>query len=270
MSCEHTTGNPVTVHFTSAGHRLAGVFFEARGREPLPTAVLLHGFPGNKEDVLGLGDGLRQRGINALAFNYRGTWESEGIWTAQTSLEDVSAACSFLRASETARSFAIDAARLALVGHSYGGGMALLGSLREPAVRKVVSVAGGDLGVIARRIAEDEEFRRSHEEFLEQCMADPELARGLGGRVSHAWLLQHKNEFSLVRHAGELAVKDILLIGGRRDESILVEEHVLPLYRELQRAMPRRLKIEVFDTDHSFESVRAELADLVAGWILEH
>ena len=65
------------VTFTSDGHRLLGTLYLARGSEPKPTALLLHGCPGLQQNG-DLAVALRDRGWNALIFHYRGSWGSGG------------------------------------------------------------------------------------------------------------------------------------------------------------------------------------------------
>jgi dienelactone hydrolase len=264
---QNSTRASVPITFTSDGFKVKGLFFPAKGSGLFPTVILLYGFPGGKGDLFGLGERMSALGINAFAFNYRGTWESEGLWTPETSLGDVKSAISFLKSYKMIRSFSIDTSDISIVGYSYGGGLALLGSLGDPNVRRVVSIAGGDLNVVARLIKESEEFRKSHQAFLDECMADSTVARGLGGKASHKWLLRHKDDYDLIRHSKELASKAILLIGGWQDQAIPIEDHILPLYRALQKHGAKNLKIVVFDSDHSFENVRDELAELIITWI---
>ena len=63
--------------FDSEGHRLVGSVYLARGVEPKPTALLLHGCPGLEKN-LDLAVLLRDRGWNSLVFHYRGCWGSAG------------------------------------------------------------------------------------------------------------------------------------------------------------------------------------------------
>src|SRR2546430_17107942 len=65
------------VTFTSDGHRLLGTLYLARGDEPKPTALLLHGCPGLQQNG-DLAVALRDRGWNSLIFHYRGSWGSGG------------------------------------------------------------------------------------------------------------------------------------------------------------------------------------------------
>jgi len=257
----------VPTTFISDVFKVKGLFFAANGIGPFPTVILLQGFPGGEGDLFGLGERMSAQGINAFAFNYRGTWESEGLWTPETSLGDVKSAISFLKSGKMIRSFSIDTSDISIVGYSYGGGLALLGSLGDPNVRRVVSIAGGDLNVVARLIEESEEYRKSHQAFLDECMADSTVARGLGGKASHKWLLRHRDDYDLVRHSKELASKAILLIGGWQDQAIPIEDHILPLYRALQKHGAKNLKIVAFDSNHLFENVKDELAELIITWI---
>lgn len=81
-----------SVTFESHGARVRGVFFRASGAGRFPTVVLCHGFPGNDSDVQGLGQRLMKQGFNALAFNYRGSWGTEGYFSAANSLEKTTGA----------------------------------------------------------------------------------------------------------------------------------------------------------------------------------
>jgi len=280
---ESISDNSTPITFISHGVKIKGWFFPATGLGSFPTVILLHGFPGGKGGEYRLGQEMSERGINAFTFNYSGTWESEGVCTDETSLQDVKNAISFLKSDEIVQRFKIDTTKISIVGESYGGGLALLGSLSDPDIRKVVSWAGGDLSVLARMIEQNEEFRKLHEAYLDECMSDSTVIRGIGGRGTHEWLLKddysllgrgthewllkHGDDYSLVRHAKELAVKDILLIGGWQDQMATIEDHILPLYRALQRNGAESVRIKVFDTDHEFENVREEITNLIVSWI---
>jgi dienelactone hydrolase len=94
---------PIPAVFESKGAKMHGLFYKASKVGPLPTVVLCHGFPGNNTDVLGLGERLMKEGFNALAFNYRGTWGSEGPLTIANSLEDVISAIRYVKSSLAVR-----------------------------------------------------------------------------------------------------------------------------------------------------------------------
>jgi len=81
-----------SIEFDSNNHKIQGKFYHAEGEPPFPTVLLLSGFPGNEDDVLGLSQKMIQHGINMLTFNYRGIYKSEGIFSLQNTYEDIQAA----------------------------------------------------------------------------------------------------------------------------------------------------------------------------------
>lgn len=256
---------PVT--FDSHGEKVAGKFFSASGDGPFPVAILIHGFPGGEGDVFGLGQRLSEHGFDALAFNYRGTFKSEGIYLPSTSLEDVESAINYLKSPSIAKRFSVDTTNIILIGYSYGGGMALLGSLFDPSVKRVVSIAGADLNILAGQFEQDEEYRLAHQKFLDECMADSSMCRSIGGKKTHEWLFAHRGDFDIIGRAGQLSAKKILLIGGWRDESAAVEYYILPLFRALRSTSIDNVDIQMYDADHSFEDYRESLADDIINWL---
>ena len=212
MGSKLTLKKAVPVSFDSEGSRIRGFFYRASGTGPFPTVILCHGWPGNSEDVLGLGDRLMKGGINALAFNYRGTWGSEGLCTNANSQEDVVSAIRYVKSDCSVRKFNIDLTRITVIGYSFGGSFALLGSLSDPDVRRAVDIAGSDLSEMGRMMKQSDEFRRAIEKSIEEGASNP------GFRVNPkeviAELLADLDKYDLVKHADRLSLKDILMIGG--------------------------------------------------------
>jgi uncharacterized protein len=257
----------VPVVFESEGYKISGQFFLADGKGPFPTVILLHGIPGGEGDLFGLGQHLNKVGVNAFTFNYRGTWKSEGVYVPSTSIEDVISAIKYIKSPDMVTRFLIDTTKLSIIGYSYGGGMALLGAALENGITNVVSMAGGDLKVVADFIEKSQEYRLMHRQFLDECMEDSNAVRGLGGEASHEWLLKNRDKFDLLKYAEALSQKRVLLLGGWKDFAIPVEDHILPLFRAIQKFSPERLQIKVYDCDHSFEGVRDQLTTDIISWI---
>ena len=69
---------PTKVDFISNGKKLNAAIYHVTAGQPIPTFILMHGYPGREGDPLGLGKKLRSLGINVFIFNYQGTWSSEG------------------------------------------------------------------------------------------------------------------------------------------------------------------------------------------------
>jgi len=152
------------------------------------------------------------------------------------------------------------------VGYSFGGGMALLGSLSDPAIRRLVDIAGGNLGEAARMIQQSAELKRALEEDMDQGISVSGFKAPRAKEFS-AEILAGVDKYDLVKHAQALSCKDILIIGGWRDQEADIEHHILPIYRALQRHGAKQVQIEIFDADHSFTNLRSQLADRIVSWL---
>jgi pimeloyl-ACP methyl ester carboxylesterase len=257
---------PIPVVFESKDANVHGFFYKAYSVKPLSTVVLCHGHPGNSKDVLGLGERLMKEGFNALAFNYRGTWESKGLFTFGNSLEDVVSAIRYVTSSVAIREFDVDSSNITVIGHSYGGAMALLGSLNSPEVGRVVSTFGADPSEVGRKMQESDEFKRAILKGFDQDTYDSGI-RSPKAEDLFAEVFADMDKYDLVKHAEALSNKDILLIGGWRDQWCPIEHHILPLFRALQRYGAKQVKIEMFDVEHSFANIKNQVADRIASWL---
>lgn len=258
-------GKPIPITFKSEGSVIRGLFYMASGTGQFPTVILCHGFPGNNTDVLGLGQKLINEGFNALTFNYRGSWESEGVFKDVNSLDDVVSAIRYVKSSFVVKEFNVDTSRIALIGYSYGGGMALLGSLSDVSVKRIVDIAGGNLGEAGRMMKQNAEFRQAIKKSIEEGACNLNLRLNPEDIITE--LLADPDRFDMVKYADKLSSKDILIIGGWRDQEADIEHHILPLYRNLQRHGAKQLEIEVFDSDHSFKNVRDQLTYRIISWL---
>ena len=207
-----------------------------------------------------------KEGFNALTFNYHGTWGSEGLYTPRNSLEDVISAIRYVKSSSVVRKFSVDQSRISIIGYSYGGGMALLGSLSDSAVRQVVYIAGADLSELGRMMQRSDEFRQFVETGLDKDVSDSG-SRAPKAKDLVAEVLVNIDKYDLIKHAQMLSSKDILIIGGWRDQQATIEHHILPLFRALQKHGAKQVQIETFDADHSFTDVRDLLAEKIISWL---
>jgi len=253
------------ITFDSEGSCVMGWFYPANGAGPSPTAILLHGFPGNDGSPLGLGPALMAAGINALAFNYRGTFGSEGVYLPGASVADVDSALRVLSSSAEIRG-RIDPDAIALVGYSYGGGIALMSAIANPGIHRVVSIGGAYLCEIARLCAQNDSYRQSFLGFLRDQIA-ASAARSPGAEACTRELQERLAKYDPVINVEKLATRDILMIGGSRDRESTLEVHVLPIFRALQSSGAKNLSIEIYDADHSFETTRETLAQRVIAWM---
>lgn len=125
---------PVDVR--SGGARLRAWFLPAPAPASGAAVVLAHGWSKSSADLLPLAEALHGAGLGVLAFDARGHGESDGDGpiTILKLAEDVLAAFHALQGRPE-----VDADRLGVVGHSIGGGAALLAASVEPRIRAVVS-----------------------------------------------------------------------------------------------------------------------------------
>jgi pimeloyl-ACP methyl ester carboxylesterase len=127
------------------GTKINAVFFSAAGAGPHPTVLLLHGLPGNEQN-LDLARALQREGWNVLTLHYRGSWGSPGQFSFTHSLEDAAAALAWLRDPNTAAAPGIDPAKLVVIGHSFGGFVAAYTGAHDPGVMAVGLISAANLG----------------------------------------------------------------------------------------------------------------------------
>jgi pimeloyl-ACP methyl ester carboxylesterase len=259
--------DPVSIEFMSEGACVRGRFFAAVGTTPKTTLLLIPGWPGNPEDVLGLGALLAERGINVCMFNPRGLHQSEGISSFANTLQDIGSALQWLRQADMQKRFGVDPIRLALGGHSYGGGMAMAYAARDSSVRRVISIAGNDPGEFIREMQRNAAFAEDIRRLLLSTRS-PEGPARFDLESSLQELVDHPDVYGLRENAVNLADRSILLIGGWEDEEVTIEQYLLPLYRALRGAHAAKVTILVYHTDHEFSNVRQRLASDISEWLL--
>lgn len=148
----------IPVGFVCHGDSIQGRFFPSALADPLGTLILVPGWPGDPQDVLGLGAILAGSDINVLVFNPRGMHASEGTFSFANSLEDIGAALEWLKQAETRDRFHVDTTAIVLGGHSFGGAIALAYAAADSSVRHVISIAGNDLGWYIRKMVAEPQY----------------------------------------------------------------------------------------------------------------
>jgi pimeloyl-ACP methyl ester carboxylesterase len=247
----------------SGGHQLNGVVYVAAGAGPHPAVMLLHGFPGYERN-LDLAQALRRAGWTTMVFHYRGAWGSGGSFSFRHVLEDVPAALDFLRSVEVRRSCRVNAERIALVGHSMGGFAALMTAAAGADILGVASIAGWNIGAVARLAAEDGSMREAALRMLEENVVP------LAG-TSPADLLEESlaagERWDLCAQARALSTLPLFVAGAEHDVEVPLEVHHRPLVRALAASGAWRMSERVFDTDHAFSGQRVELARALMDWL---
>jgi pimeloyl-ACP methyl ester carboxylesterase len=259
---------PIPIEFLSEGLRVRGNFFSVAGEAPATTLLLVPGWPGNPQDVLGLGSLLASHGINVLMFNPRGFHQSEGTASFSNTLQDIRAGLQWLDQAQTQQRFHVDTARLALGGHSYGGGMAMAYAAADKRIHRLISIAGSDFGELIREFQRNAAFAQSFRSMLLQTQSPQGPAR-FDIETDLQELALHQDVYGLRENAGKLADRSILLIGGWEDSQVTIDQFMLPLYRALKHAGAADVTFQVYHDDHSFRRVRARLASDIVDWLIQ-
>jgi len=240
------------------------IVYEAQGAGPHPTVVLLHGFPGNEQN-LDLAQAIRRAGWNVIFFHYRGAWGSGGRFSFLHVIEDVEGVVDEISETEFATEHRMDPEQIALVGHSMGGFAALIAGAELSAVECVVSIAGANLGGLARSLANVPEQSAAFAASLDSWSSP---INGPSGEQLIHELVVHAERFDTIGRASVLAKKDLLLIAGGQDTVTPPSVHHVPLVEALEAADAASLEATVFEqADHSFSGQRIALARLVTHWL---
>ena len=262
---------PIDITIDRNGVLLKGKLYISEGSGNFPTIILLHGFPGNEIDVLGIGEKLSEVGINALAFNYSGTHHSEGEFNFDNTQKDIGAVFEFIHQSENIHKYKIDTTRIILGGYSYGGGMALTYAANHPEIREVFSIAGNDHGAFIKEYNRNPEMQKEIDKMFDELKAQTGTVRfGPGGTpkgIAEMKIIELNPTYHLLKSAPLLVQKDILLIGGWDDHKVSIEHIILPLYRALINEKAKNVKITAVQDNHSFRNSREELAQTIIEWI---
>ncbi|HJU87502.1 MAG TPA: alpha/beta fold hydrolase [Gemmatimonadota bacterium] len=206
---ETDAAHEVAEFTTSDGVRLHGWFLRHEGESRV--VVVMHGYRGEKSDVLGMSTALWRAGFDVLLFDFRGRGRSAPapITMGFRETADLSAALDWTLAR-------VPDARIGLLGFSMGGVVAILGA--DERVRAIVA---------------DSVFA-SQRELLAHA-ADRDARRFLRGWVPGSAFLPamewwHRrsgrprfDEIAPVRRVPALAGTPILFIHGTRDHWIPTE-----------------------------------------------
>ncbi len=106
------------VEFKVGKETLRGILFIPEGNGPFPAVIFYHGSGGKGEKYYEAGRLFPEKGIMALAFNFRGCGQSDGNYLEQThenALEDAYKALNFLLSQN------VNPDRIGIVGGSFGG-----------------------------------------------------------------------------------------------------------------------------------------------------
>ena len=252
-----------SVQVPSYGALMNGIVYIADGAGPHPVVVLLHGFPGNEQN-LDLAQDIRRAGWDVLFFHYRGSWGSPGDYSFSNGIEDTAAALAYLRDPAVAKKLRADPAHIVLIGHSVGGFNAIEVGSADPNVAAVGIISAADMaGRIPPRIpkfAEGIARKKVADALASQGMAP---LHGCTPETLAQDVLDHAAAWRWEPLAKGLSTRPFLAVtsddGNAKSNDDLAEA--------VRKAGDTHVSTEHFATDHSYSDKRQEMSAVVVKWL---
>jgi pimeloyl-ACP methyl ester carboxylesterase len=222
--------------------------------------VLLHGFPGNEQN-LDLAQAMRRAGFNVLTLHYRGAWGSPGGFSFTHAVEDSDAAVSFM--ANNAAKYATDPARIFMTGHSMGGWLAASATDHAPNVAGLVMISAWDIG------AQGPQFR---DPALRKKLAAGEFGENvipLAGTTADTLMQEaaaNASHWDFVNYAPQLKNRPVLIITANDG---LTQDN-LRLGKALRAAGDKDVSEIHMETDHSYSDHRIALESAIVTWLEKH
>lgn len=247
----------------SGGDGMNALFMLAAGAGPKPTLLLLHGLPGNEQN-LDLAQAARRAGWNVLTMHYRGSWGSPGRFSLAGADADVEAAMGYLKQPDTLKQFDIDPRRIVIAGHSMGGFFAAhYAATHDGAAGAagVILIDPWNIGAGGKRIVAAPETRQD----AIAGMGD-DFGNSLAGTDAAALMVEverHADDWDLMDAAPALAPQPLLIVTAQRGNAA----EIAPVAEAIKHRPGAQLRVVTLPTDHSFADSRIALAATVVGWL---
>lgn len=238
------------LHVPSHGVEINGIALVAAGAGQHPVLIICHGLPGNEKN-LDLAQAVRRNGWTVVAFNYRGSWGSPGVFRFAQNIEDAGSVVDYVKAHAAA--LGADPRRIVVLGHSMGGWVAVNLAAHRTDLAGLITYSAGDMSRVGGMSSENlTQMMANNREGLAAAPDDmsADLKAVAGGRGFEAAAANLKNtpylaltsDDGLAAHTDDL-VKAIEASGGQSVQS----SHVA--------------------TDHGWSDRRIALEALVINWL---
>lgn len=172
-----------------------------------------------------------------------------------------------MRTPKNASTYHFDVERIAIVGHSLGGWVALLTAVGQPRSVCVAGIAAWNVGGAAQRFAAHEEERSSNlSDFRTSTDPAGGPVRGnadalLGEMIAHADDWDYRRQAS---HVGDRALLLVAATHDSPDEDVAMHED---LARAARAAGNAHVSLTQYEDDHPFSSHRLALAGRLTAWL---
>jgi dienelactone hydrolase len=252
----------LAVEIPSHGSVMNGMVYRPAGGGPFPLVVLMHGLPGNEQNM-DLAQALRRAGWAVMTFHYRGCFGSEGRFSIDHALEDADVAVAWAARPESARAWNIDPARIVVIGHSMGGLAAAHSAGRGPKRLATILVAPWDpstLATLLRPMSPSARVATAQDRW-----GDVSHGRltGISSNQIAQQIIDHGERWRLADAASGLAKSPLLVVTASRD---LASSKAGGLKAALHGDGATFDTAEI-SSNHTFDDRRIELETVVLDWL---
>lgn len=234
------------------------LIYTASGTGPHPTLLLLHGFPGNEQN-LDLAQAARRDGWNVLTMHYRGSWGSPGAFSFGSAAEDAHAALAFLRRPEIAAKYRIDPARIAVAGHSMGGFMAADAAADDKGVIGLFLIDAWNIGATGRELTSE----AGKKAWRDEATGDLPPLAGTSADALGAEMAGAPDRFDLDRRIDAYGDRPIAIYGAARG----IGDGNNAYMAAARKAGNTHVTGAIWPTDHPFSDKRIALAQALVTWL---
>ena len=233
------------------------VLYAAAGPGLHPTLLLLHGFPGNEQN-LDLAQAARRAGWHVLTLHYRGSWGSPGAFSFTHAAQDAHSALAFLREPANVARYRIDTGAIVVAGHSMGGFMAADAVADDPRVAGLFLIDPWDPAQTVAALATPE----GEAAWKAEVAGDLPPLAGASYDSLTAEIRDDGAHFDLGRRLAAMGRRPVSIIGAERGIAAMARK----VAADAQAANPEAA-LMVWPTDHSFSDRRIALADALVRFL---
>jgi uncharacterized protein len=254
----------MAIEITSHGSVMNGMVYRPSGNGPFPLVILMHGLPGNEQNM-DLAQALRRAGWAVLTFHYRGSWGSEGQFSIDHVIEDAKVAAAHSAEPAIAKSWNIDPARIVVVGHSMGGLAAALSAASGPKRLATILLAPWDPSTLATLLRPLPVSQRNAQAMDRWGNVTAGRLRGVSSPEIAAQIVDHGERWRLADAAHALTASPLLIVTAKRD---LPSSQAAPLMSALKADGAKFSTVQIA-SDHVFDDRRIELETVVIDWLAQ-
>ncbi len=255
---------------SSDGIELNAYLYQAKGDELKLTIIWCHGNPGGKEEGKSeFAMRLNEKGLNVLRFNYRGLWDTKGVYTPGNCQKDLKNILDFVFESNENSNYKIDTSRIIVAGYSHGSNVTIVSALHDERIKELICLGLADFSYLSREFFNPQnEAMQEFFQITKEYIWDTDIAPNYEEYFLDIMFNNYKYNF--VAQAEKLIDKKMYFIIGINDVTVPIESHFFPLYRELKKINHENFKYNITGSDHGFrELFDGTLSDMIAEWIKE-